>query len=200
MKEIPLTNGPVALVDDEDYERVTAFNWCAMTTRTGHTYAHRSTWDGSRVRTILMHRFILGAPRHKQVDHFNGRGLDNRRENLRLASRSENQLNRQGANRNSKTGLRNVSPAGGSFHVSLQVQGKLLRFGTWATIAEAERVAVLARRVHIENDHAAQSELAALLPMKRRRGRPAKRTLGSWCEEMGVSLPGKQQEPTGAAA
>ena len=42
---------------------------------------------------IQMHRFILNPSRKMQVDHINGNGLDNRRENLRIVTPSENQLN-----------------------------------------------------------------------------------------------------------
>ena len=92
MREIPLTRGHVALVDDEDYEALAAFKWRCM--GTGHPYACRDT---SRVlgprRLIQMHRVILSAPDGVLVDHVSGNGLDNRRANLRLANHSQNRIN-----------------------------------------------------------------------------------------------------------
>jgi len=90
MKTIKLTQGYEALVDDDDYERVAAFKWCALVDRT-RVYAIRT----ERVpnvprRTIYMHCFITGS---KGIDHHDGNGLDNRRANLREADQSHNQMN-----------------------------------------------------------------------------------------------------------
>lgn len=56
-----------------------------------------------------IHRHILNPPKNKQVDHINHNTLDNRKCNLRLVTRSENQQNKNGALSNSKTGIRGVS-------------------------------------------------------------------------------------------
>lgn len=92
MKEIILHNGMVAMVDDEDYERLNAHPWRANRPRK-LWYAMRTGPSPER-RTIYMHRVIMNAPAEKQVDHRNGNGLDNTRSNLRLASRCQNQWNR----------------------------------------------------------------------------------------------------------
>ena len=95
-KSIPLTRGFVALVDDEDYARLVAHKWCAMTN--GHTsYAvrARSRRHGGRPGLILMHRIIIGATDEQIVDHENGNGLDNRRANLRFATESQNHWNQR---------------------------------------------------------------------------------------------------------
>lgn len=97
MRTIPLTQGYVALVDDDDYERIAAFRWQAMRKRTANgvrVCAIRSERVGvNRRRTVYMHREILGAPDHLQVDHANGDPLDNRRSNLRLCTNQQNQAN-----------------------------------------------------------------------------------------------------------
>lgn len=91
MREIPLTQGKVALVDDEDYEALSAHKWFARRTIYGvdQIYAYR---DRGR---ILMHREITQAIDGVFVDHQNHNTLDNRRCNLRLCTPSQNQANRR---------------------------------------------------------------------------------------------------------
>lgn len=96
MKEFVLPSGHVVLVDDRDLERVLLRKWHLHRDRR-HLYAvHRPCFGGRAVGRLLMHRFILNAPAHLVVDHMNGNGLDNRRENIRLCSRNENARNRVG--------------------------------------------------------------------------------------------------------
>uniref|UniRef100_A0A6M3M6X3 Putative homing endonuclease n=1 Tax=viral metagenome TaxID=1070528 RepID=A0A6M3M6X3_9ZZZZ len=95
MKEIPLTQGQVALVDDEDFEKVNQYKWCACWYHKPETfYAKRGLDkdDGTRT-TQFMHRFILNTPRGKQVDHRNHNGLDNTKGNIRVVTNSQNSLN-----------------------------------------------------------------------------------------------------------
>jgi hypothetical protein len=89
---VELTKGLEAIIDIEDADSVGLFNWHAQV-HASHQYATRwvVTDDG---KTLLgMHRFILNAPSGMVVDHINGNGLDNRRCNIRLASRSQNMHN-----------------------------------------------------------------------------------------------------------
>lgn len=88
MKYIPLTKGLFALVDDEDYSRVSARRWCVLRHR-GKFYARAS--DTSR---IYLHRFILGLTNEDPlVDHKDGNGLNNQKDNLRQATESQNHAN-----------------------------------------------------------------------------------------------------------
>jgi hypothetical protein len=100
-KTISLTQGKVALVSDEDFDRVNQFKWCFS-----HGYGYRKADHGTK--TQYMHRFILGAQKDDEVDHKNQNKLDNRRENLRFCSRSENSANK-GKQKNSTTGYMGVS-------------------------------------------------------------------------------------------
>lgn len=95
MREIALAGGAIALVDDEDVDLVAPFRWSLLPRSYAAGYAMRQVRiDGSRRHTIYMHRVILGAPDGQWVDHKSGDTLDNRRANLRLCTRSQNQINR----------------------------------------------------------------------------------------------------------
>ncbi len=93
MKLIPLTQGFSTMVDDEDYDElsqyswsVSSLTWCCPYVRYARRYVGR--------KLIPMHRHIIGALPGQEVDHINRDGLDNRRHNLRIATRSQNGFNR----------------------------------------------------------------------------------------------------------
>jgi AP2 domain/HNH endonuclease len=90
---VELTQNKFAIVDAEDYENLIQYKWHAV--HLGEQwYAATKQHSQSGVR-ILMHRFILGLkPGEGEVDHINGNGLDNRRNNIRLVTCSQNQYNR----------------------------------------------------------------------------------------------------------
>lgn len=99
MRQIPLNNGMTCMVDDEDFPLVSQFNWWADKDRnTYYAVTKVRQHDGHRKR-MSMHRLILSAKADETVDHENQNGLDNRRSNLRMATREENASNRRvGAN------------------------------------------------------------------------------------------------------
>lgn len=91
MTKIPLTKGKEALVDKEDYEYLSQFNWYTL----NKDYACRCLprdENGKQV-VVLMHRIILKAKPEEKVDHINGNGFDNRRVNLRIVTHSQNLMN-----------------------------------------------------------------------------------------------------------
>ena len=88
MKYITLSQGYLAIVDDADYQNISSFKWAYA-----RGYALRSTFEKGRKHSILMHRFIMCAPKGLEVDHINGNKLDNRKSNLRLCLRSQNGCN-----------------------------------------------------------------------------------------------------------
>lgn len=95
MKKIPLTQGYVSLVDDEDFERLSAFKWYAHK-EDKIVYAWRYAGGGRAHRRIVkMHREIMNAPDGVEIDHENGDGLDNQKENLRSATHRQNLCNRR---------------------------------------------------------------------------------------------------------
>jgi hypothetical protein len=90
---IPLTQGKYAIVDPEDFERLNKHKWHAV--RQNNTfYAIRCTGPAKKTTYIRMHREIIHPPRHLVVDHINHNGLDNRKANLRSATRAQNNYNR----------------------------------------------------------------------------------------------------------
>jgi hypothetical protein len=96
MKQIELSQGKVALIDDEDFERVSKFKWSALKD-CGTWYAVGYTRGSHATRKAMkLHRFILNAPPGVMVDHRNRDGLDNRRENIRFATCSQNTANSLG--------------------------------------------------------------------------------------------------------
>jgi HNH endonuclease/AP2 domain len=91
MKEISLTQGKVAQVDDADFEWLSQWKWCAL--RVGHTwYAVRTDYTGGRKQMVIMHRLVVGRS-DLRVDHRDGNGLNNQRGNLRLVTASQNRCN-----------------------------------------------------------------------------------------------------------
>lgn len=90
-RAIALTKFKVAIVDADEYERLSAYKWYAMFNG-WQWYACRHGEMGS---AILMHRDVIAAEKGVNVDHINGDGLDNTRANLRIASTSENGCNRK---------------------------------------------------------------------------------------------------------
>lgn len=108
MRRIKLTRGWTALVDNQDYERLSKHTWhVTILARKGVPAvgaARRSIEAGRypdgrrRQRFVIMARVILNAPPDREVDHINrgrGRVIDNRRQNLRLATSQQNKHNQR---------------------------------------------------------------------------------------------------------
>lgn len=108
-KEIELTQGQVAIVDDNDYKWLSQWKWSAHRER-GNYYAERNstTYNGKR-HSIKMHREILGLEYKdgKYSDHINRVTLDNQRSNLRVVSNAVNTRN-HGEYSNNKSGHNGV--------------------------------------------------------------------------------------------
>lgn len=102
MKEIQLTQGKVALVDDEDFEYLNQWKWHALISRNTFYAIRHLRIEKKIVKSILMHRFIMNTDKYLVVDHLNGNTLDNRKYNLRNCTHSENI-------RNQKLSIKNTS-------------------------------------------------------------------------------------------
>ena len=85
---IPLSQGQFAIVDDDDFEKINTYKWCIK--KTSHNLYAKRVFN---MKTIDMHRFIMNPKIGYVIDHINGDGLDNRKENLRICTHSENMKN-----------------------------------------------------------------------------------------------------------
>lgn len=110
MRFIKLNNGAKATVDEQDYNFLIQFNWWIHS----DGYAYRQVTSGrtknSRgdVQSIMMHRVIMNTPAGMDTDHINRNKLDNRRSNLRIVTRTQNNYN-MGLKTNNTSGHRGVS-------------------------------------------------------------------------------------------
>jgi len=187
----------MALVDDEDYERVSAHSWHAE--RATATVYARADIAGKRVR---MHRFLTGAPEGLQVDHIDGNGLNNQRENLRPATRAENAHNARRSRANT-SGVKGVSWAkhAGKWDARVKLHKKQHYLGLFTSIADAE-AACRAFREQLHGDFVNHGEDAAALPQATEaprayaantsgfRGVSRHKNTGKW--QARVGLPGKK--------
>jgi len=113
MKTIKLTKDKEAMVDDCDYNMLSAYRWYwALKPRSkfGYAVADLHNIDNEfGVRHVTMHRMLLKPDRGKVVDHVNGNGLDNRRENIRICTLSQNNANFAVGGKRNKSGYKGVS-------------------------------------------------------------------------------------------
>lgn len=143
MKEIQLTQGKVAIVDDEDYEKLSIYRWSVQKDGfTFYTSRHIGTDKLKNRTTVKMHREIMGCKSGEQVDHINGNGLDNRKCNLRICNNAQNSMNRNKSSRNT-TGYKGVSILKTRkaivFRACIEVSGKTIHLGIFDTSDKAAR-------------------------------------------------------------
>jgi hypothetical protein len=141
MKEINLSKGFKTTVSDEDYGRVSNLKWYAHKGTSGHYYAANMSQvvDGAR-RRVFMHRLINDTPEGLETDHINGDSLDNRRENLRTATKSQNQHNTK-LRKDSTSGYKGVSwhKATKKWRARVNKDGHTVFTGYFDDITEAAR-------------------------------------------------------------
>jgi hypothetical protein len=109
------------LIDPDDYETVSKYKWFIKHNNYVYTQVNR--------KTVHLHRLIINAPKGLEVDHINRNPLDNRKQNLRLCTKSQNNMN--------KEGIRGVSKFRDKWRARIKKDGKELHLGVFDTFNEA---------------------------------------------------------------
>lgn len=130
MKQINLTKGKAALVDDKHFERVNAFKWHYSNSGYALRKIYKGTRNGKKLyENQAMHRLLVDIPDGMQIDHINGDKLDNRQANLRQCTNQQNGCNR-GKTAKNTSGFKGVSPCEyGRWQAGIRVNGKRLHLG-----------------------------------------------------------------------
>lgn len=154
---VPLTQGYEAIIDADDVHLVEKWNWAAQVTRKrngeiGNIYAFRKSKIMNAAKRIYMHRVVFNAPIGMEVDHINGYGLDNRKSNLRSATRAQNAKN-QGLSIANTSGIKGVywHKPSKKWRAIIRSNGKQITIGNYPSLEgarEAYRSASL--RLHGE--------------------------------------------------
>lgn len=134
MKTLKLSKGLFAHVNDDIFDLVSSINWSAS--RDGHTFYARGSFtkEGKRFH-VSLHHIVIGVPLNKKVvDHIDGNGLNDVRENLRIVSRRENQWNRSSHRAGKIPGVRVRK---GKWVAEIRIDKKLKWLGSFATQEEA---------------------------------------------------------------
>lgn len=125
---VRISGGKIALIDTADEERVNSRVWTA-------------SWSGWRWyavsrrggKTIHLHRFIMNAPEGVQIDHENLDGLDCRRENLRVATQSQNNANRAKKTKAASSRFKGVDAHHGKWRARIKKDGVQSYLGHFST-------------------------------------------------------------------
>lgn len=130
MRQITLTGGAVATVDDEWFPVLSKWSWHLSV----KGYAQRSVKPG---KSIFMHQVVAMTPTGLQTDHINGNKLDNREANLRYCTNAENCRARK--RRSGAAGYRGVRASGSKFIAVIMKNYKNVHLGTFDTAVDAAR-------------------------------------------------------------
>lgn len=155
MKRIELTKGKYALIDDRDLDLVSRYKWYFSGGKLPYAHAYVKTsiqrdrdckgrflaGEKAPRRYVSMHRLILGAKLGQSVDHVNGDGLDNRRENLRLCTQAQNMRNTR-LRSNNTSGYKGVSwdKHRNYWTARIKVNGHYLYLGRFTNKEEAAKI------------------------------------------------------------
>jgi len=141
-RKIPLTKGKFAIVDPEDYQRLRKYKWYAR--KSPHTfYAVRSITNGKKRprKNMYMHHLVIDIPEGLYADHINHNGLDNRKANLRLATRTQNIWHRRKFKSPSRSKFIGVDWASDMkcWRARIRVNGKRIYIGSFKNESDAAK-------------------------------------------------------------
>jgi len=133
-KNIVLHNGEVTKVDDEDYEYLNQWKWGFE-----GRYVYRREYKEGKYKKIYLHRFLMNTPKGLDTDHINGDKMDNRRSNLRIATRSQNNMNQKPQTRVTSSKYKGVwiDKRNGKWVAAIKIDRKAKHLGTFATEQDA---------------------------------------------------------------
>lgn len=132
-----------ALISKEDYASCKDRTWGINFSKFTHTFYVYNHWKNPVRGSLALHRHIMGADENTIIDHINHETLDNRRENLRIASRTENRVNLNGALSNNKLGVRNIRWCDKKQKYMVRIKQK--HIGQFSCLDDAKRAAQEAR-------------------------------------------------------
>lgn len=141
MKVIELTNGQTSFVSDQDAPLVSKFKW-RYALINGLPYVQQATTPYP-----LLHRFLLNAKKGQIIDHINGNGLDNRRDNLRFCTHTQNMWNRK-VHKNSSSGYRGVHKNRNAWCARIAVNKIRIRLGSFERAVDAAKAYDKVAKLH----------------------------------------------------
>jgi len=144
---INLTKGQTALVDSEDYKKLTEYEWYFE--ENGYA-CRRKTYGYYDSKKVYMHREVIGdIPPKMVVDHINGNKTDNRKDNLRVVSQSENAFN-SGIRVNNTSGYKGVSKFEDRWRARIYINGKEKHLGLFTSKEEAAKAYNEVAKLHYD--------------------------------------------------
>lgn len=161
MKQIPLTKGQFAIVDDSEFNSLSKFRW--------HASGKKDNYYAARSDKSLMHRIIMNISETKViVDHKNGNTLDNRKENLRVCNKAQNSMNKV-LGKNNSCGWKGVSRLRkhGRWSASIALDKKKYHLGSFDTPEDAAR-AYNEAAIKLHGDFANLNQIQPLFPLNYR--------------------------------
>lgn len=140
MAKIKLSKGYFAIVDNKDYKYLNKYNWHVR--KTDNTcYAVTNKKVNNKKTTVQMHRFLLKLKnKNLMVDHINRNGLDNRRKNLRICTRSQNLMNSKKPKKGKTSlfkGVHKLKRKKNPWRAEIRINKKLIYLGVFKTEKEA---------------------------------------------------------------
>lgn len=138
--KIALSRGKYAIIDRHDITKISGYSWHAG--KCDNIFYARAYIRGSSktgVKYAYMHRIICNPPNGLEIDHINGNSLDNRKENLRAVTSSQNKMNKRSHNK-SKSKYKGVSILKNKWRAEIKYDGAIKHIGVF----DNEKIAAIA--------------------------------------------------------